>query len=66
MKKDQSDRAVEKLRARKVPVHYLVIPGEGHGFSKNENRLAAFQVTDRFLDRYLFGDTSVEVIAGER
>lgn len=66
VKKDQSDRAVEKLRARKVPVHYLVIPGEGHGFSKNENRLAAFQVTDRFLDRYLFGDTSVEVIAGER
>ncbi len=64
VKKDQSDRAVEKLRARKVPVHYLVIPGEGHGFSKNENRLAAFQVTDRFLDRYLFGDTSVEVIAG--
>ena len=66
VKKDQSDRAVEKLRARKVPVHYLVIPGEGHGFSKNENRLAAFQATDRFLDRYLFGDTSVEVIAGER
>jgi len=62
VKKDQSDRIVQQLQARKVPVEYLVIPGEGHGFSKNENRLLAYQVTDRFLDRYLWGDTSVTVL----
>lgn len=57
--RDQSDRLVAAVRGRQVPVHYLVIPGEGHGFSKNANRLAAFEATDRFLDRYLLGDTSV-------
>jgi dipeptidyl aminopeptidase/acylaminoacyl peptidase len=62
VRKDQSDRIVAAVKARKVPVHYLVLPGEGHGFSKNENRLKAFEATDRFLDRYLFGDESVQVI----
>jgi dipeptidyl aminopeptidase/acylaminoacyl peptidase len=59
VRKDQSDRIVAQLKARKVPVHYLVIPGEGHGFSKNENLLKAYEVTDRFLDRYIFGDQTV-------
>lgn len=54
------------LTGRNVPVHYLVLPGEGHGFSKNENILAAYQATDRFLDRYLFGDTSIEVLPREK
>jgi dipeptidyl aminopeptidase/acylaminoacyl peptidase len=62
VRKDQSDRIVAALTERKVPVHYLVLPGEGHGFSKNENILAAYKATDRFLDRYLFGDTSIEVL----
>jgi dipeptidyl aminopeptidase/acylaminoacyl peptidase len=63
VKKDQSDRVIAKLKERKVPVHYLVLAGEGHGFSRNENRLAAYRATDRFLDRYIFGDTSVEVLS---
>jgi dipeptidyl aminopeptidase/acylaminoacyl peptidase len=62
VKKDQSDRIVDALRKRNVPVHYLVLTDEGHGFSKNENYLQAFQVTDRFLDRYIFGDSSVDVL----
>jgi dipeptidyl aminopeptidase/acylaminoacyl peptidase len=62
VKKDQSDRVVEALKARKVPVHYLVLTGEGHGFSKNESRLEAFRASDRFLDRYLFNDPSIEVL----
>ena len=61
VKKDQSDRIVEALKKRNVPVHYLVLENEGHGFSKNENHLAAYKITDRFLDRYIHGDTSVEV-----
>lgn len=62
VKKDQSDRLVQALEKRSVPVHYLVIPNEGHGFSKNENFYRAYQVTDRFLDRYIFGDATVEVM----
>jgi dipeptidyl aminopeptidase/acylaminoacyl peptidase len=61
VKADQSERIVAALKRRQVPVHYLVLPGEGHGFTKNENYLRAYQTTDRFLDRYLWGDTSVTV-----
>jgi dipeptidyl aminopeptidase/acylaminoacyl peptidase len=62
VKKDQSDRIVSALEKRKVPVHYLVLTDEGHGFSKNENVLAAYRATDRFLDRYIFGDATVDVM----
>ena len=59
VKKDQSDRIVQSLRERKVPVHYLVLENEGHGFTKTENNLRALKLTDRFLDRYVFGDTTI-------
>ena len=62
VKKDQSDRIVSALEKRKVPVHYLVLANEGHGFSRTESIEAAYTATDRFLDRYIFGDTSVVVI----
>jgi dipeptidyl aminopeptidase/acylaminoacyl peptidase len=62
---DQSDRIVEALRSKGVPVHYLILKNEGHGFSRNESRLAVYGATDRFLDRYLFGDTSAKVLASE-
>ena len=61
VKKDQSDRIVEGLRARKVPVHYLVLENEGHGFTRTENTLKAYALTDRFLDHYVLGDDSVAV-----
>ncbi|HEY1695648.1 MAG TPA: S9 family peptidase [Polyangiaceae bacterium] len=61
VKKDQSDRMVDGLRAMHVPVHYLVLENEGHGFTKVENTLKAYALTDRFLDHYLLGDDSVAV-----
>ena len=66
VRKDQSDRIVAALESRKVPVHYLVIPNEGHGFSQVANNLLAASTMDRFLDRYVFGDTSAEVIAAPK
>ncbi len=63
VRKDQSDRIVEALKKRDVPVHYLVLENEGHGFSRTENILETYRATDRFLDRYLFGDTSLEVLS---
>jgi dipeptidyl aminopeptidase/acylaminoacyl peptidase len=65
VKKDQSDRIVDSLKKRGVPVHYLVLENEGHGFSRNESYQAAFEATDRFLDRYLLGDTAAAVLPGE-
>jgi dipeptidyl aminopeptidase/acylaminoacyl peptidase len=65
VKKDQSDRIVDSLKKRGVPVHYLVLQNEGHGFSRNESYQAAFEATDRFLDRYLLGDTTAAVLPGE-
>jgi dipeptidyl aminopeptidase/acylaminoacyl peptidase len=64
VKKDQSDRIVESLRARKVPVHYLVLENEGHGFSRTESLLRAIQATDAFIDRYVFGDAKAQVPGG--
>ncbi|HEX9576795.1 MAG TPA: S9 family peptidase, partial [Myxococcales bacterium] len=65
VKKDQSDRIVDSLKKRGVPVHYLVLENEGHGFSRNESYQAAYEATDRFLDRYLLGDTAAAVLPGE-
>jgi dipeptidyl aminopeptidase/acylaminoacyl peptidase len=62
VKKDQSDRLVEAVRKRGVPVEYLVIEGEGHGFSKTENQQRALETADRFLDKYIFGDSGVRVL----
>ena len=53
--KDQSDRIVAALRGRKVPVEYLILENEGHGFSRTESMFRAYQATDAFLDRYLLG-----------
>lgn len=65
VKKDQSDRMVAAIEARRVPVHYLVVKGEGHGFSKTENIVTAFTSADRFLDRYIFLDESVAVLPAQ-
>jgi dipeptidyl aminopeptidase/acylaminoacyl peptidase len=62
VKKDQSDRVVQVLKERNVPVHYLVLKDEGHGFSRTESIAIAYKAVDRFLDRYIFGDRSVAVV----
>jgi dipeptidyl aminopeptidase/acylaminoacyl peptidase len=62
VKKDQSDRVVQVLEQRHVPVHYLVLKDEGHGFSRSESIAITYQAVDRFLDRYIFGDRSVTVV----
>jgi dipeptidyl aminopeptidase/acylaminoacyl peptidase len=53
---------VARVKERKVAVHYLVLTDEGHGFSRSDSILAAYRATDRFLDNYIFGDTTVEVL----
>ena len=62
VKKDQSDRVVQALKQRNVPVHYLVLKDEGHGFSRTESIVVTYKAVDRFLDRYIFGDRNVVVV----
>lgn len=47
----QSDRIVEALRRRRVPVDYLLAEDEGHGLSRRENQLAFCVRAARFLNR---------------
>lgn len=51
--KSESDQIVMALRNRGVEVEYLVKPDEGHGFTKEENRLEFYMMMENFLQRYL-------------
>lgn len=53
--KDQSDRFVEKLREKDIPVEYIVLRDEGHGIRKNGNRLAFARRLETFLATHLGG-----------
>jgi dipeptidyl aminopeptidase/acylaminoacyl peptidase len=52
---ENSDRMTAALRARGVPVTYVVYPDEGHGFSRPENNLDFYGRIEEFLARYLGG-----------
>ena len=47
--KGESDQFVEKLRAMGRETDYMVIPDEGHGFTKQKNEFAAYQKITDFL-----------------
>ena len=50
---DESDQIVEKLRKRGVEVPYMVKYDEGHGFAKEENRLALYEAMMGFFAEHL-------------
>ncbi len=50
---DESDQIVEKLRNRGVDVPYMVKYDEGHGFAKEENRLALYEAMMGFFAEHL-------------
>jgi len=51
--KEESDQVVERLRARGVPVEYMVFEDEGHGFTKRENQDKAHTRIVDFLTEQL-------------
>jgi len=53
VRKDQSDRLVEAVKRKGIPVEYLVIEGEGHGFSKTVNQVRSLEAAVLFFGRYL-------------
>ncbi|MGE3254417.1 alpha/beta fold hydrolase, partial [Pseudonocardia sp.] len=51
----ESDNIVAPLRARGVPVTYLVADDEGHGFENPENQVLLFRAIERHLAEHLGG-----------
>ncbi|MFQ5986040.1 MAG: alpha/beta hydrolase family protein, partial [Thermoplasmata archaeon] len=49
----ESDQMVERLKAKGLPVEYIVYEDEGHGFTKRKNELSAWRATVDFLERHL-------------
>ncbi|MCF7221443.1 S9 family peptidase [Marilutibacter chinensis] len=54
--KPESDDIVAAVKENGVPVEYVVFDDEGHGFSKNKNRIEGYGRILAFLDTYLKGD----------
>jgi len=51
----ESDQIVEAMRAKKLPVEYVVYTDEGHGFARPENRLDFYGRAEEFLAECLGG-----------
>jgi dipeptidyl aminopeptidase/acylaminoacyl peptidase len=56
----ESDQIVTAMRAKDLPVTYVVFPDEGHGFARPENRLDANARIERFLAEHLGGQAEPE------
>ena len=63
VKQAESDQIVQAMKAKNLPVSYVLFPDEGHGFAKPTNRIAFNAVTENFLATCLGG--RAEPITGE-
>ncbi len=72
--KAESDQIVDALKAKGIPVTYVLFPDEGHGFARPQNNIAFNAVAETFLARCLGGraepvgtalsDSTGQVLAG--
>ncbi len=51
----ESDQIVAAMRAKKIPVTYILYPDEGHGFARPENRMDFNGRAEQFLAQCLGG-----------
>lgn len=51
----ESDQIVDAMKAKGIPVTYVLFPDEGHGFARPENNLAFYATTEHFLEKCLGG-----------
>jgi dipeptidyl aminopeptidase/acylaminoacyl peptidase len=76
VKKEQSDKIVETMQAKGIPVTYLLYRREGHGFAEPQNNISYAAIVETFLGKCLGGriapiapqdlkGASVEIPAGE-
>ena len=59
----ESDEIVEAVRANSVPVEYVLFEDEGHGFVKRENEIEGYRKVRIFLDKYLKGEETGEIVS---
>ena len=55
VKQAESDQIVEAMKAKNIPVTYVLFPDEGHGFARPENSKAFNAVAEGFLGTCLGG-----------
>jgi dipeptidyl aminopeptidase/acylaminoacyl peptidase len=55
VKQAESDQIVGAMKAKKLPVTYVLYPDEGHGFARPQNRLSFYAVAEGFLSQCLGG-----------
>jgi dipeptidyl aminopeptidase/acylaminoacyl peptidase len=55
VKQSEADQIVEVLKAKGIPVTYVLYTDEGHGFHRPENRMAHIALEEIFLAKYLGG-----------
>jgi dipeptidyl aminopeptidase/acylaminoacyl peptidase len=53
--REESDQIVKAMRAKGLPVTYILYPDEGHGFKRPENRLSFYAVAEKFLSEHIGG-----------
>ena len=53
--KAESDQIVDAMKAKGIPVTYVLFPDEGHGFAKPQNNIAFNAVAENFLSTCLGG-----------
>ncbi len=51
----ESEQIVNAMKAKNIPVTYVVFPDEGHGFQRPQNNIAFNAVTENFLAQCLGG-----------
>jgi dipeptidyl aminopeptidase/acylaminoacyl peptidase len=49
----EAEQIVDAVKKRGIPVEYILLPDEGHGLSKRENRIKVITAIVNFLDKNL-------------
>lgn len=55
VKQAESDQIVSAMKAKGIPVTYVLYPDEGHGFARPANRIAFYAVAEEFFAKHLGG-----------
>jgi dipeptidyl aminopeptidase/acylaminoacyl peptidase len=55
VKQAESDQIVNAMKAKNIPVTYVLYPDEGHGFARPNNRTSFYAIAEGFLSQCLGG-----------
>jgi acetyl esterase/lipase len=55
VKQAEADQIIAAMRAKGLPVTYVLYPEEGHGFAEPANRISFFAIAEAFLGTHLGG-----------